>query len=187
MFDRLLNDFQHGFRSGSFSLLKRSLVSSKLLAIFYGCTRKSIEWKKFRKIFCNIFFVITEHDLIGSLLSVGVLRFHPVCLSVCLSVCLFIIFLRNRLLNFLIFGMMLGVNFQKLIELDFWWKFIIWSYLDTRGQKWRKMRFRNFDKKCLFVFLKVVEKERLWCYLFPNSNPLSGKILFLSYCPKTLI
>ena len=113
------------------------------------------------------------------------------CLSVCLSVCLFIIFLRNRLLNFLIFGMMLGVNCQKLIELDFWWKFIIWSYLGTRGQKWRKMRFRNFDKNCHFVFLKVVEKERLWCYLFLTQIPylekfcswvIAQKLLFNQNC-----
>ena len=94
---------KHGFTRGSFSLLKHSRVSDKLLTSFYGHTRKSRERIKSRKVFCNIFgFSLNLRSQLWKFLW-----FHPLsvclpaCLSVCLSVCLFRIFLRNHSLDFL--------------------------------------------------------------------------------------
>ena len=185
MFSRLLTNLQHDFTSGSFSLLKRFAVSNKLLPSSYGFTRKSREWKKFRNIFCNIFFVITEYDLVGSPLSVGVCTISP-CLSVCLSVRLSIclsVHSQKPLIRFLNFLYNARGQLQKTDRVGFLMKTLIWWYLVTRDQKWRKMRFRNFDKNFHFVFLKKFENERLWCYLFSNSNSLSSKILVLDLLP----
>ena len=138
---------KHGFTRGGFSLLKRSLVSNKLLTSFYGRTRKSRERIKFRKVFCNSFgFSLNLRSRLWKFLWFHTLSVCPsVCLSVCLSICSE--FFSEATHS--IFWMMLLVNFQKPKELDFWWKIIIWAYwsfgFSDNSRKWKILM--------LFVFL----------------------------------
>ena len=93
-------------------------------------------------------------------------------------------------------------SFSQKILIDFlhdtrgqyqvFWETFIWPYLGKRNQKWPKKRFYLiFVKKCVLIFLKIAENERLRCYCFLAEIWYLEKFLIWRYsskysCPITL-
>ena len=114
-----------------------------------------------------------------------------VSLAISQSLCLSVYnFSQKRLVRFCwFFSIMLEVsNRQKLTKSDFLGKFYLAMYF-PKGVKNCPLRgfILFFDKSYHLIFLEIVKNERRYCYLFWNSNMLSGKILALELQPKILL
>ena len=102
--------------------------------------------------------------------------------SVYICLCLLTIFLRGRSLDFYYILQSIIKNWCSHIFKEN----SLWSLLIKRGQKWRKQRVCLIFLCCPFVFLKIVQNEKLYSSLFSSSNLISGKILVLKLLPKVL-
>ena len=108
----------------------------------------------------------------ASTLSLRIYGFTIICLSVC------VFYARNFSFKPCIRFLWLFCTYPWLLYFKNWRIFLGNSNTCTKGTQ-------NFLwAKIVLIFLKTNEDERLYCYLFSITNPISGKILVLDLWPN---